>query len=321
MKLRRRVAAIVLIGTMVVCGETRRASAQNATHDAPPDLRMLMNLDLFEPRHNNAQAAPAPAASPGDDSMLDQIRTLDAMGYLGSHDDADAGDLPAPASRGERGAGCRRRRAFQGASADTVEPAELRRRGAAAMTRRRHIASAFIVAALILCGFAPATPAHAQSSPPPGASMPSSDAERALAAQHPREWANLTPDQRERVLENYRRWQSMRPEERQKVQQNFQTFRNLPPEERKRVLEGLRRWRQLPEARRDELQHDYARYRGLPPDQRDKMMKRYQQFEQLPPAQRERMMANWHRWQQMTPEQRREARRRLGLWRQHPHQP
>ena len=103
MKLRRRVAAIVLIGTMVVCGETRRTSAQNAAHEAPPDLRMLMNLDLFEPRHNNAQGAPAPAASPGDDSMLDQIRTLDAMGYLGNHDDADAGDLPAP--RAAAGAG------------------------------------------------------------------------------------------------------------------------------------------------------------------------------------------------------------------------
>ncbi len=100
MNLRRKVAALVLIGTMVVCGETRRASAQDATNDAPPDLRMLMNLDLFEPRHNNAQGAPAAAASPGDDSMLDQIRTLDKMGYLGNHDDADAADLP-PAGAAE----------------------------------------------------------------------------------------------------------------------------------------------------------------------------------------------------------------------------
>ena len=51
MKLRRKVAAIVLIGAMVVGGESRRVSAQ----DAPPDLRMLMNLDLFESRHNSAQ--------------------------------------------------------------------------------------------------------------------------------------------------------------------------------------------------------------------------------------------------------------------------
>ena len=91
MKRLRKVAAIVLIGTTVVCGETLRTSAQ----EPPPDLHMLMNLDLFEPRHNDPQGAPA-ATSPADDSMLDQIRTLDAMGYLGNPADADAGDLPAP---------------------------------------------------------------------------------------------------------------------------------------------------------------------------------------------------------------------------------
>ena len=92
MKRLRKVAAIVLIGTMVVCGETRRTWAQ----EPPPDLHMLMNLDLFEPRHNDPQGAPASPTSPTDDSMLDQIRTLDAMGYLGNPAEADAGDLPGP---------------------------------------------------------------------------------------------------------------------------------------------------------------------------------------------------------------------------------
>jgi hypothetical protein len=92
MKRLRKVAAITILAAMLVGTEKVRASAQ----EAPPDLRMLMNLDLFEPRHNGAQDAPAPGPSPADDSMLDQIRTLDAMGYLGNHADADAGDLPAP---------------------------------------------------------------------------------------------------------------------------------------------------------------------------------------------------------------------------------
>ena len=111
MKLRRKVAALVLIGTTFVCGETRRVLAQ----ESPPDLRMLMNMDLFEPRNNGAKGSPAPASSPGDDSMLDQIRTLDAMGYLGNHGDAANGNgasapraameapasaLPAPESAG-----------------------------------------------------------------------------------------------------------------------------------------------------------------------------------------------------------------------------
>ena len=94
MQLSRKVAALVLIGTTLVCGETRRALAQ----DSPPDLRMLMNMDLFEPRNNGAKGSPAPASSPGDDSMLDQIRTLDAMGYLGNHRDANANGAPAPAA-------------------------------------------------------------------------------------------------------------------------------------------------------------------------------------------------------------------------------
>jgi hypothetical protein len=92
MKLRRKVAAIVLIGTMVVCGDRRRACAQ----DAPPDLRMLMNLDLFEPRHSDANYAAGPAASPADDSMLEQIRTLNQMGYLGNHRESDGSSAPAP---------------------------------------------------------------------------------------------------------------------------------------------------------------------------------------------------------------------------------
>jgi hypothetical protein len=85
----------VLIGAMVVGGIVVMARAQ----DAPPDLRMLMNLDLFEPRNNTARPAPTAGASPADDSMLDQIRTLDAMGYLGNRGDgpaaAEASDAPA----------------------------------------------------------------------------------------------------------------------------------------------------------------------------------------------------------------------------------
>jgi len=90
MQLPRKVIAIMLLAAMLVVSEPRRTSAQAA----PPDLRMLMNLDLFEPRPGNeVKGAPAPAAPPTEDSMLDQIRTLDAMGYLGNH--ADSGGAAA----------------------------------------------------------------------------------------------------------------------------------------------------------------------------------------------------------------------------------
>jgi hypothetical protein len=51
----------------------RRAQAQ----DQPPDLQMLLNLDLFSSSGGNNSQGPAPGGS-----MLDQIRALRQMGYL-----------------------------------------------------------------------------------------------------------------------------------------------------------------------------------------------------------------------------------------------
>jgi hypothetical protein len=82
----------MMLTAMLVGAGTGVSPAQ----DSPPDLRMLMNLDLFEPRHNGASGAAAPAAAPTDDSMLDQIQTLDQMGYLGNHNTAPANSATIP---------------------------------------------------------------------------------------------------------------------------------------------------------------------------------------------------------------------------------
>ena len=94
MKLRRKALAIMLLTVTLLIVETRDAAAQ----DAPPDLHMLMNLDLFASHSNDHNGASAPAAEqPADDSMLEQIRALNAMGYLG--DKADAAGQFTPSSR------------------------------------------------------------------------------------------------------------------------------------------------------------------------------------------------------------------------------
>ncbi len=107
MKLRPKVIAIMIITTTLIFVETRRASAQ----DAPPDLRMLMNLDLFASPSNDPKGASAMNVAPGsDESMLDQIRALSAMGYLGGNPESagyvgpgNAGGVPAPSSAPSRG--------------------------------------------------------------------------------------------------------------------------------------------------------------------------------------------------------------------------
>ena len=112
----------MLSAAMLVGTETGRTPAQGA----PPDLRMLMNLDLFEPRPSNgvknAPAHPAPANAPSDDSMLNQIRTLDAMGYLGNHADA-AGAAAAGIAAGENNESAPAPSAAVGAPAEAPAPA------------------------------------------------------------------------------------------------------------------------------------------------------------------------------------------------------
>jgi len=88
MKLRRRMVAIMLSASMLVSTGARQVFAQ----DAPPNLRMLLNLDLFESRTGSTESTPAPGAPTPDDSMLDQIRTLNAMGYLGKPATAQESD-------------------------------------------------------------------------------------------------------------------------------------------------------------------------------------------------------------------------------------
>jgi hypothetical protein len=69
-------------------------TSSSHAQDQPPDLQMLLNLDLFDSR------SPAQTANPSDrvqpPSMLDQIRTLNAMGYLGPAGQNSAPPAPVP---------------------------------------------------------------------------------------------------------------------------------------------------------------------------------------------------------------------------------
>jgi hypothetical protein len=67
-----------------------RAQAQ----EQPPDLQMLLNLDLFSSSGGENSQAPAPGGS-----MLDQIQALRQMGYL----QGNAENAPPPPGYGAQG--------------------------------------------------------------------------------------------------------------------------------------------------------------------------------------------------------------------------
>jgi hypothetical protein len=80
--------AVTVFCTVFILISVRPARAQDAD---PPDIRMLLNLDLFRSQPQTP-AGPQGANSESNDSTLDQIRTLKALGYLGNGDSAGATD-------------------------------------------------------------------------------------------------------------------------------------------------------------------------------------------------------------------------------------
>jgi hypothetical protein len=68
----------MLLATALIFPGVGRAAAQ----EPPPNLRMLLNLDLFTSQPRESKGTPAPGSG---DSMVDQIRALNALGYLRSN--------------------------------------------------------------------------------------------------------------------------------------------------------------------------------------------------------------------------------------------
>jgi hypothetical protein len=78
--------AVTMFCSAFILISARPARAQDAD---PPDIRMLLNLDLFRAQPHSAPG-PQGANSESNDSTLDQIRTLNALGYLGNGYNAGA---------------------------------------------------------------------------------------------------------------------------------------------------------------------------------------------------------------------------------------
>ena len=89
-----KVTLVMMLASMLLIGKGRRVEAE----EQAPDLRMLLNLDLFGTQPTDGSAdAEDPGTAP---SMLDQIRALNAMGDLGGA----PGDQPPATSTGASGA-------------------------------------------------------------------------------------------------------------------------------------------------------------------------------------------------------------------------
>ncbi len=73
---------MIALAAAALAVQSIAARAQDEPASSAPDMRMLLNLDLFRPQTASSAGAGQPDAGTGG-SMVDQIRALRALGYLG----------------------------------------------------------------------------------------------------------------------------------------------------------------------------------------------------------------------------------------------
>lgn len=82
-------------------------------------------------------------------------------------------------------------------------------------------------------------------------------------------WNQLTPAQRELLVEPVRgRWDA-NPSERARIMQHAQRWHAMTPEERTRARRGLRHWEHMDPARRIEMRALFEKMKRMSPEQRE----------------------------------------------------
>jgi hypothetical protein len=81
----------------------------------------------------------------------------------------------------------------------------------------------------------------------------------------PRSYNNLTPQEKQRVLNNNRQWQNLSPAQRQQVQERAQVWQQLTPAQRDHIRNDvLPKWNQMPPDRKRAIQNRLGVLKNMP---------------------------------------------------------
>ena len=77
-----------------------------------------------------------------------------------------------------------------------------------------------------------------------------------------------------------------------------QNWDDLSPDQRNRALENYQRYKKLPKERRRSLDESYERWRGMDPNSRERVRKNYESYRQLDKQQRKDFGKRYQQWRQ-----------------------
>ena len=85
-----------------------------------------------------------------------------------------------------------------------------------------------------------------------------------------RNFNNLTPQERQRTLDNYRKYQNLSPGQRQQMQESVQNWNRLTPDQKNHIKNDvLPKWQQLPPQRQRAIQQRLGVLKNMPESARN----------------------------------------------------
>jgi ferric-dicitrate binding protein FerR (iron transport regulator) len=97
----------------------------------------------------------------------------------------------------------------------------------------------------------------------------------------------LTPQQRERVLQNSRAFQNLSPDKQNKIRQQFNQWDHMSPQQRSNLRESEQTWRNLTPEQRDHIKNDVLpKWRQMPWDRQQTMKQKLGVLQNMPESAR-----------------------------------
>jgi len=116
---------------------------------------------------------------------------------------------------------------------------------------------------------------------------------------------DLTPQQRERVLQNSRAFQSLSPDKQARIRQQFNQWDRMTPQQRSNLRQSEQTWRHLTPEQRDHIKNDVLpKWRQMPWDRQQLMRQKLGVLQNMPESARNRRLNDPNFTRGMTDEER-----------------
>jgi len=125
----------------------------------------------------------------------------------------------------------------------------------------------------------------------------------------PRRWVDtmrgLSPQQRERVLQNSKAFQDLSPEKQNRIRQQFNQWDHMSPSQRADLQQRERIWQQLTPEQQQHIKNDVApKWRQMPWDRQQVMSQKLRTLQNMPESARNRRLNDPSFTQGMSDEER-----------------